>query len=88
MPELQLDELKEYLRIDGSEEDTTLALFISAAIEYLTEAGVPEEKDGTARYKLAVMLYCAINYEHRDPAEKIEKFNFSLGSLILQLKTG
>ncbi|RXZ82999.1 phage gp6-like head-tail connector protein [Paenibacillaceae bacterium] len=41
----------------------------SAAEEYLSEAGVPEEATGTARYKLAVMLYCAINYEHRDPAD-------------------
>jgi uncharacterized phage protein (predicted DNA packaging) len=88
MFELQLEELKEYLRIDGSEEDTTLALFVAAAEEYLAEAGVPEDKHGTARYKLAVMLYCSINYEHRDPSEKIEKFNFSLESLILQLKTG
>lgn len=88
MLELPLEELKDYLRIDGSEEDVTLALFVSAAEEYLAEAGVPVEKQGTARYKLAVMLYCAIHYEHRDPSEKIEKFNFSLESLILQMKTG
>lgn len=88
MLDLPLEELKGYLRIDGSEEDTTLALFVAAAEEYLLVAGVPDDQSGSARYKLAVMLYCAINYEHRDPAEKIEKFNFSLESLILQLKTG
>jgi hypothetical protein len=83
-----LNELREYLRIDSGDDDLTLSLLVDAAKEYLSEAGVPDTKMGTARYKLAVFLFCAINYEHRDPAEKIEGFNFSLESLILQLKTG
>lgn len=82
--ELSLRELKGYLRIDGSEDDSNLALFVEAAKEYLTNAGV-EEQDG-ARYKLAVMLYVSLHYENRDPSIKLEKLNFSLESLILQLK--
>ncbi|WP_124728809.1 head-tail connector protein [Staphylospora marina] len=81
-----VDELKTYLRIDGSEDDAFLALLLSAAKEYLANAGVPESDSDL--YKLAVMLYCALHYENRDPSVKIDRFNFALESIILQLKEG
>lgn len=79
-----LEELKGYLRIDGSEDDIVLTLLVEAAKEYLVNAGVKE--DTSSLYKLAVMLYVALHYENRDPSVKIEKFNFALESIILQLK--
>jgi hypothetical protein len=33
-----------------------------------------------------VMLYVALHYENRDPSAKMDKFNFALESIILQLK--
>ncbi|MFW5438748.1 head-tail connector protein [Paenibacillus apiarius] len=81
-----LEEIKTYLRIDGSEDDGILALLVDAAKEYLTDAGVPEQI--TAKYKLAVMLLVALNYENRNPGLKQDKLSFSLESIILQLKTG
>ncbi|SDD27122.1 uncharacterized phage protein (possible DNA packaging) [Paenibacillus sp. UNCCL117] len=89
MAEMELsleNELKPYLRIDGSEDDSVLALLVDAAKEYLTDAGVPESN--AAKYKLAVMLLVALNYENRNPAMKIDKLSFSLESIILQLKMG
>ncbi|URN94562.1 MAG: head-tail connector protein [Candidatus Pristimantibacillus lignocellulolyticus] len=83
-----LEEIKTYLRIDGSEDDTILALLIDAAKEYLLDAGVPEEAKEKAKYKLAVMLLVALNYENRNPAASVEKLSFSLESVILQMKTG
>jgi uncharacterized phage protein (predicted DNA packaging) len=84
-----LDELKTYLRIDGSEDDSILAFLMDAAKEYLTNAGVPEPPaDAPSKlYNLAVMLYVALHYENRDPAQKIERFSYALESIILQLKT-
>ncbi|PRX39517.1 putative phage protein (predicted DNA packaging) [Planifilum fimeticola] len=84
MLELSLDELKKYLRIDGSEDDDILTLLVEGAKEYLANAGVPESNSNL--YKLAVMLYCALHYENRDPAVRIDRFNFALESIILQLK--
>lgn len=84
MLDLTLGELKEYLRIDGSQDDFVLALLIDAAKEYMTDAGVVESDK--ARYKLAIMLYCTLYYENRDPSIKIDGFNASLESIIMQLK--
>lgn len=83
-----LEKVKTYLRIDGGEDDTILSLLIDAAKSYLTDAGVPTEAEGTAKYDLAVMLLVALNYENRNPGTKIDKLNFGLESIILQLKTG
>lgn len=85
---LTIEELKTYLRIDGSEDDSILALLMSAAEEYLADAGVPDSVKGTAKYKLAVMLLVALNYENRNAGADIDKLSFSLESVILQLKTG
>ncbi|BAU27628.1 putative phage protein (predicted DNA packaging) [Aneurinibacillus soli] len=79
-----LDELKTYLRIDGSEDDMILELLTQGAIEYLANAGVPESE--SALYKLGVMLYVALHYENRDPSMRMDKFSFALESIILQLE--
>lgn len=80
-----IEELKKYLRIDGGEDDSILTLLLDAAKEYLDAAGIPATTTG-ARYKLAIMLYCSVHYDNRNPADKIEKFNFALESIIMQLK--
>ncbi|MBT2647195.1 head-tail connector protein [Peribacillus frigoritolerans] len=83
MPELS--EVKEYLRIDGNEDDVLISLLMEAAKEYLSNAGVTVQ--GSALYNLAVMLYVTLQYENRDPGQKIEKANYAFQSIILQLKT-
>lgn len=84
-----LEELKTYLRIDGSEDDQILALIMDAAKEYLQNAGavLPADSPTSSLYNLAVMLYVALHYENRDPAQKMDRFSFALESIILQLKT-
>jgi uncharacterized phage protein (predicted DNA packaging) len=84
--DLTLDELKNYLRIDGDEDDGLLGLLIDGAKEYLTHAGVRESNQ--ALYKLAMMLYVALHYENRDPGVKIDRFNCALEGVILQLRGG
>ncbi|WP_426450662.1 head-tail connector protein [Paenibacillus sp. S-38] len=79
---LDTEELKTYLRVDGSENDGFLALLVHSAKEYLKDAGVPESS--SPRYKLAVMIQVALNYD-RDGNAAMEK---SLESLITQLRVG
>lgn len=84
MLELTLDELKNYLRIDGSEDDEFLTSLIALAKDKLAADGVPESD--RPLYKYAVMSYVALYYENRDPAQKIDALSYGLQSMILQLK--
>lgn len=83
-----LELLKEYLRIDGSEDDTVLALLLDAAKEFLRNAGVPEPREGeeSKLYDLAVML--RVHRERARDEKEVERVDKSLTSIILQLKTG
>lgn len=52
-----LEEVKTYLRIDGSEDDSVFTLLIGAAKKDLKDSGVPEPTEKDERYDLAVMLF-------------------------------
>ncbi|MOA45778.1 Phage gp6-like head-tail connector protein [compost metagenome] len=68
MIELQL--VKEYLRVDGNDEDRIIAGFIAAAEVYLNGAGI-KSTEGEL-YKIVVYMLVALFYEHRDTvAEKV-----------------
>lgn len=81
-----LEEVKNFLRIDGDEDNILLASLILAAKIYIknaTDVVVDELND---LHKLAVNLLVAHSYEHRLPVGQEEKLAFSLESIILQLK--
>lgn len=94
-----LEELKEYLRIDGDEENLSLSMFLQSAIAYLEHAGVKQptdyylKKDGEdvfALHRLAIMLLAAHFYENRvtlNPSKITQNIiPYGLQSIILQLK--
>ena len=84
---MELEELKQYLRIDSDEEDFTLLMLQLEAEEYLLGAGI--SKDYTKnRYKLAVMLLVSDGYENRQVRidSKISHVSDRLGRIILQLQ--
>jgi uncharacterized phage protein (predicted DNA packaging) len=83
---LDLDLVKNYLRIDGSEDDRFLTLLMNAAKEDLKDAGVPDPEEENERYNLAIMLFVSLHYENRDPSMKIDKLNAAYQNLILKLK--
>jgi hypothetical protein len=82
-------ELKDWLRVDGSEDDKVLTLLLGAAKTYLEGAGVPEAKitEGTLDlYKQALLIYMEIDYEYDD--RKIPKLERAFQRILLQLKAG
>lgn len=96
-----LAEIKDYLRIDGDDENSSLSLFLQSAFSYLENAGVkkpmdPFEKvddaDKYAQYRLAVLMLVTHWYENRivitPSAAKVEQtpIPYGLESMILQLK--
>ena len=87
MPEqLELDQVKTFLRMDGSEDDEILALLISSAKVDLKDSGVSVTATTDPRYTILVALHVTLYYENRDPSSKIEKLNFSYKNLLLKLR--
>lgn len=82
---MSLEEIKLFLRVAGSEEDTLLIGLQSAAEEYMTNAGV--KKDYTkGLYKLAIRLLISHWYENRVVVGKSDKIPFGIDNIIIQLK--
>lgn len=95
-----LDELKEYLRIDGNYEDLTLNLFLDSAKIALSNSGVrlPQDlykknENGIEIYplhRLAILTLASHYYENRQVASQNAQniVPFSVQHMILQLKVG
>lgn len=83
-----LDKVKSHLRVDGSEDDMFLASLISAAKQYLLNAGVHEpevDESGNGKlslYELAVTLYVSIIFDGDDKS----KLDRAMTAIILQIK--
>ncbi|MDC3412530.1 head-tail connector protein [Terrihalobacillus insolitus] len=87
MPLPTVVEVKNYLRLDGAEDDAFLGSLITVAQEDLTESGITDQT--SERYKLAIMLLVANHYEERRPqvvGTVTNKLAYSLERIILQLK--
>ncbi|WP_428909473.1 head-tail connector protein [Niallia sp. Krafla_26] len=96
-----LEELKQYLRIDGDDENSSLSTFLSAAISYLIGSGVkqPQDyylkvdgKDVFSLHRLAIMMLATHFYENRIAITPTTiktaqiPIPYGLQSVILQLK--
>jgi uncharacterized phage protein (predicted DNA packaging) len=81
-----LEEVKNYLRIDGSEEDSFLASLILASKEYIKNATGITVDENNDLHKLAVKLLVSQSYENRLPIGEGAKLAFSLESILLQMK--
>lgn len=68
---IDLDDVKTYCRIDGTEEDALIISFIDAAKGYLDGAGVPEPEADDPRYLLCVKAMVLEFYDHRGMTESV-----------------
>ena len=82
------DLTKEYIKVDGNDEDLVIQSLTIAAETYLENAGCPKDY-GNDLYKLAVNLLVSTWHNNRDPNitdNKIGKLQFSLDTIITQLR--
>lgn len=80
-----IETIKEYLRIDGTEDDNLLGFLIDSAEEYLSGAGVKKTK--LKKYELAVIMLVTHWFENREAVGKAQAtVELGLQSIILQLK--
>ena len=88
---LQLEEVKEFLKIDFDDDDPFLELLMSVAREYVVEAvGVCDESK--ARVKLLMLVMIAEMYEKRSMTVNNDNTNsktqYVIRSIINQLSCG
>lgn len=85
---LPLDELKEYLRIDGDDENALLERLVHAAENYLTNAGIKPNYCSDL-YKLAITMLVSHWYENRiieHSGRYTAKISFGFDTIITQLR--
>ncbi|MGU3371615.1 head-tail connector protein [Bacillus mycoides] len=83
---LKLEEAKEYLRVDGDEEDSLISSFITAAEIYIKNATSKNVDLKSELAKLAARILISHWYENREAVGKAEKLAFSLQSILVQLQ--
>lgn len=81
-----LDRVKEFLRIDGYEEDYFLESLISASKIYIKNATGVVADETNNLHELAVKLLVSHSFENRLPIGQGEKLAFSLDSILFQMK--
>lgn len=64
-----VDEVKEYLRVDGDDEDELIAQLILTAEQFCQDTLRADELNESAANKLAVMYAVSYLYEHREDAD-------------------
>lgn len=80
-----LPEIKEYLRIDTGADDAAITTLITAAEEYLKNAGAVLSSTNELS-KLAVKILVVHWYENHEPIGKTDKLAYGLESIITQLQ--
>lgn len=83
-----LEELKNYLRIDGDEDDTFLVSLLSSSKQFIKAATGKDVDETKDLHKLAIFLFCAHQYENRNPiiSEQSNKLDYSLHSILFQIE--
>lgn len=82
---MELQEIKDYLRVDSEEENEMLLALQKAAEDYLLNAGITIDYKKEL-YKLAIKLLISHWYENRTIIGKADKLSFSLDAIIMQLQ--
>lgn len=83
---MELGELKEFLRIDGDDQDLVLKGYQEAAEEYLRGAGVKVGYENKL-YKIVITIIVATMIESPDlMKQNTAAGNISLSALVVQLR--
>jgi len=85
---IELEETKNWMRLDGNEEDGIIVTLINAAESYLKNATGMEFDSTNHQAKLFCLVLVTDWYENRDliGAKVGEKVRFSIQSMLTQLQ--
>ena len=80
-----LDNIKDYMKIDSSDEDLVITALITSAETYLQNAGIKKDYQNEL-YNQAIKLLVIHWYENREIFGSANKLAFSLENIITQLQ--
>jgi uncharacterized phage protein (predicted DNA packaging) len=86
--ECMLQEVKEYLRVDGDVEDRLIESLIIAGHAFIKNATTPDIDTESELYKTALKILVTHWYENREPTGKAGNIPFSLTDILIQLSLG
>ena len=82
-----LEACKNYMRVDGNDDDTLISSLMDAAKAYLRNAGIEEpDSEDSSLYTTAVHSLTLHYYDHRDAVGEEKSFPTGLRPVINQLK--
>jgi uncharacterized phage protein (predicted DNA packaging) len=83
---LDVDNVKLFLRIDGTDDDAMLQGLMNAAQSYIANAVGADVDTTSDLYELACKLLISHWYENREPVGSASALAFSLDSILMQLR--
>lgn len=86
---MELEDIKEYLRVDGDDEDNLISMMMEAGKEYIRSAvGEYDDTDKTANILLAAVVQNMYdNRELMQSDQQVKKrIEYTFQSMILQLR--
>lgn len=86
---LDLQEVKTWLRVDGTEDDATITMLVDAAETYLKNATGRDYNSKNSLAKLYCMVLVADWYENRElvvGSQPSDKVRFTIQSMTAQLQ--
>lgn len=82
-----LEACKQYMRVDGDDDDALITRLMNAAKAYLRTAGIEEpDSEDSSLYTTAVHSLTLHYYDHRDAVGEEQSFPTGLRPIINQLK--
>lgn len=82
-----LEACKQYMRVDGDDDDALITQLMDAAKAYLRNAGIEEpDSEDSSLYNTAVHSLTLHYYDHRDAVGEEQSFPTGLRPIINQLK--
>lgn len=84
-----LSEVKEWLRVDGNDDDLTISLLMKASEDYLKNATGIEYTSNNDQAKLLCFVLIVDWYENREFVGKAsDKVRHTVNSILMQLSYG
>lgn len=81
-----LEIVKQFLKLEGGENDNILSLLIANAEEYLAQSGVVSQPLNP-QYQVAVIVHVLLHYENYDKSLNVKALEKSLQTSVLQLRS-